>query len=166
LVFFGSRLLRLFFVICYLVVGIGVSAAYAFFASEREEDRRRAREGLVDEKGVVRMSRETEDRNLDLEYQNLNKNVDERGNQTLLSGTIILAASVLIMLESLRLDANEIGLLPFIILASLSIDHDKPLIETVGATVEEALELLSKVGLNDAFLFLRNYDQLSDGQSY
>jgi GNAT superfamily N-acetyltransferase len=40
------------------------------------------------------------------------------------------------------------------------------LIETVGATVEEALELLSKVGLNDAFLFLRTYDQLSNGQRY
>jgi GNAT superfamily N-acetyltransferase len=28
------------------------------------------------------------------------------------------------------------------------------------------LELLSKVGLNDAFLFLRSYEQLSDGQKY
>jgi ABC-type ATPase with predicted acetyltransferase domain len=46
------------------------------------------------------------------------------------------------------------------------VDPDKPLIETVGATVEEGLELLSKVGLNDAFLFLRTYSQLSDGQRY
>ena len=45
-------------------------------------------------------------------------------------------------------------------------DPDKPLIETVGATVEQGLELLSKVGLNDAFLFLRTYSQLSDGQKY
>jgi ABC-type lipoprotein export system ATPase subunit/GNAT superfamily N-acetyltransferase len=43
---------------------------------------------------------------------------------------------------------------------------DQPLIETVGQTVEEGLELLSRVGLNDAFLFLRTYDQLSDGQKY
>jgi ABC-type lipoprotein export system ATPase subunit/GNAT superfamily N-acetyltransferase len=42
----------------------------------------------------------------------------------------------------------------------------KPLIETVGKTLEEGLELLSKVGLNDAFLFLRSYEQLSDGQKY
>ena len=28
------------------------------------------------------------------------------------------------------------------------------------------MELLSKVGLNDAFLFLRSYNQLSDGQKY
>lgn len=42
----------------------------------------------------------------------------------------------------------------------------EPLIETVGETVEEGLELLSRVGLNDAFLFLRSYEQLSDGQKY
>ena len=36
----------------------------------------------------------------------------------------------------------------------------------MGATVEEGLELLSRVGLNDAFLFLRTYNQLSDGQKY
>jgi ABC-type transport system involved in cytochrome c biogenesis ATPase subunit/GNAT superfamily N-acetyltransferase len=43
---------------------------------------------------------------------------------------------------------------------------DKPIIETVGNTTEQALELLSRVGLNDAFLFLRTYAQLSDGQKY
>ena len=42
----------------------------------------------------------------------------------------------------------------------------EPIIETVGETFEEGLELLSKVGLNDAFLFLRSYEQLSDGQKY
>jgi len=43
---------------------------------------------------------------------------------------------------------------------------DQPIIETVGNTTEQALELLSRVGLNDAFLFLRTYQQLSDGQRY
>ncbi|MCW4002415.1 MAG: ABC transporter ATP-binding protein [Candidatus Bathyarchaeota archaeon] len=51
-------------------------------------------------------------------------------------------------------------------LNEITVDTEKPLIETVGATVEEGLELLSKVGLNDAFLFLRTYEQLSDGQKY
>lgn len=51
-------------------------------------------------------------------------------------------------------------------LTEVAVDPEKPLIETVGATVEEGLELLSKVGLNDAFLFLRSYSQLSDGQKY
>ena len=45
-------------------------------------------------------------------------------------------------------------------------DPSLPLIETIGQTVEEGLLLLSMVGLNDAFLFLRTYDQLSDGQKY
>jgi len=43
---------------------------------------------------------------------------------------------------------------------------DQPIIETVGNTTEQALELLSRVGLNDAFLFLRTYQQLSDGQRH
>ena len=51
-------------------------------------------------------------------------------------------------------------------LSEVVVEVDKPLIETVGGTVEEGLELLSKVGLNDAFLFLRTYNQLSDGQKY
>jgi len=51
-------------------------------------------------------------------------------------------------------------------LSEVVVEVDKPLIETVGATVEEGLELLGKVGLNDAFLFLRTYNQLSDGQKY
>jgi ABC-type transport system involved in cytochrome c biogenesis ATPase subunit/GNAT superfamily N-acetyltransferase len=50
--------------------------------------------------------------------------------------------------------------------ADIQVDRTKPLIETVGTTVEEGLELLSRVGLNDAFLFLRSFDQLSDGQKY
>jgi len=46
------------------------------------------------------------------------------------------------------------------------VNASKPLIETVGKTVEEGLDLLSRVGLNDAFLFLRTCQQLSDGQKY
>jgi ABC-type ATPase with predicted acetyltransferase domain len=51
-------------------------------------------------------------------------------------------------------------------LSEVEVDPEKPLIDTVGATVEEGLKLLSKVGLNDAFLFVRRYSQLSDGQKY
>jgi ABC-type lipoprotein export system ATPase subunit/GNAT superfamily N-acetyltransferase len=50
--------------------------------------------------------------------------------------------------------------------SNVAIDPKKPLIDTVGWTVGEGLELLSRVGLNDAFLFVRRYDQLSDGQRY
>ena len=48
----------------------------------------------------------------------------------------------------------------------LEIDKTKPLVDIVGRTLEESFELLSKVGLNDAFLFLRKYNELSDGQKY
>jgi ABC-type ATPase with predicted acetyltransferase domain len=51
-------------------------------------------------------------------------------------------------------------------LSEVEVDPDKSLIDTVGSTVEEGLKLLSKVGLNDAFLFVRRYSQLSDGQRY
>ena len=67
-----------------------------------------------------------------------------------------------VLLRALRKDLGEEA----IDLSEVAIDVDKPLIETVGATVKEGLELLSKVGLNDAFLFLRCFSQLSDGQKY
>jgi len=51
-------------------------------------------------------------------------------------------------------------------IADVNIPTDLPIIDTVGATFREALTLLSKVGLNDAFLFLRKYGELSDGQKY
>jgi ABC-type lipoprotein export system ATPase subunit/GNAT superfamily N-acetyltransferase len=52
------------------------------------------------------------------------------------------------------------------VLGEVPFARSKPIIETVGATLEQGLELLNRVGLNDAFLFLRTYDQLSDGQKY
>jgi len=61
-------------------------------------------------------------------------------------------------------DNPELG--GIINIADLEVDQDKPLIETVGKTVEEGLELLSRVGLNDAFLFVRRFRELSDGQRY
>lgn len=51
-------------------------------------------------------------------------------------------------------------------MSEVEIDSEKPLIDTVGRSVKEGLTLLSKVGLNDAFLFVRRYSQLSDGQRY
>ncbi|MCL4430318.1 MAG: ABC transporter ATP-binding protein [Chloroflexi bacterium] len=48
----------------------------------------------------------------------------------------------------------------------LQIDPNRPIIETVGENTKDAIEALSQVGLNDAFLFLRPYQQLSDGQKH
>jgi ABC-type ATPase with predicted acetyltransferase domain len=43
---------------------------------------------------------------------------------------------------------------------------DVPLVDQVGADTRTALELLSKAGLNDAYLFIRKPSELSDGQRY
>ena len=48
----------------------------------------------------------------------------------------------------------------------LNINPNQPIIETIGKNTTQAIEILSKVGLNDAFLFLRTYAQLSDGQKH
>jgi len=67
-----------------------------------------------------------------------------------------------VLLKALEKDLAEEA----INMESIKPDPDKPLIETVGNSLEEGLELLSRVGLNDAFLFIRRYSQLSDGQRY
>jgi ABC-type ATPase with predicted acetyltransferase domain len=48
----------------------------------------------------------------------------------------------------------------------IPIQPDAPIIETLGADTTEAIQQLSQVGLNDAFIFLRPYSQLSDGQKH
>jgi ABC-type transport system involved in cytochrome c biogenesis ATPase subunit/N-acetylglutamate synthase-like GNAT family acetyltransferase len=48
----------------------------------------------------------------------------------------------------------------------VQVDPEETLIEGVGKDVKEAFEILSLCGLNDAFLFLRKYKELSDGQKY
>ncbi len=71
-----------------------------------------------------------------------------------------------ILLKALERDIKQDMESSAINIADIKPEWGKPLIETVGKTLEEGLELLSKVGLNDAFLFLRTYEQLSDGQKY
>jgi ABC-type lipoprotein export system ATPase subunit/GNAT superfamily N-acetyltransferase len=83
---------------------------------------------------------------------------------TLITGDSGSGKSVL--LKALEKDIKHDMGLSCINIADIRPHLGKPLIETVGKTLEEGLELLSKVGLNDAFLFLRTYEQLSDGQKY
>jgi len=52
------------------------------------------------------------------------------------------------------------------VLSDLEIYPDETLVEGVGRDVKEAIEILSLCGLNDAFLFLRKFKELSDGQKY
>ena len=46
------------------------------------------------------------------------------------------------------------------------LDNTKPLIDQIGKNTTEALTLLSIAGLNDAYLFVRKPNELSDGQRY
>jgi len=71
-----------------------------------------------------------------------------------------------VLLKALENDIKQEMDISTINIADIKPEYGKPLIETVGETLHEGLELLSKVGLNDAFLFLRSYEQLSDGQKY
>lgn len=43
---------------------------------------------------------------------------------------------------------------------------DMPIIDQIGATTTEALKLLARAGISDAFLFVRKPSELSDGQKY
>lgn len=43
---------------------------------------------------------------------------------------------------------------------------NKPLVDQIGETTNDAIRLLSLAGLNDAYLLIRTPDQLSDGQKY
>ncbi len=51
-------------------------------------------------------------------------------------------------------------------LDEVAVDPEETLVEGVGKDVTEAVKILSFCGLNDAFLFLRKYKELSEGQKY
>jgi ABC-type lipoprotein export system ATPase subunit/predicted N-acetyltransferase YhbS len=67
-----------------------------------------------------------------------------------------------VLLKALKHDLGEEA----VDMASIQSDLEKPIIDAVGKDFSEALELLSKAGLNDAFLFVRRFSELSDGQKY
>lgn len=48
----------------------------------------------------------------------------------------------------------------------IKIDENEVLIEGIGTDLNDALKKLNLAGLGDAFLYLRKYSQLSDGQKY
>ena len=51
-------------------------------------------------------------------------------------------------------------------LGDLQINPEEVLVEGVGGNTREAIQILSLCGLNDAFLFLRRFKELSEGQKY
>lgn len=52
----------------------------------------------------------------------------------------------------------------------VNLDHvelqDKPLIDQIGTTTDDAIRLLAVAGINDAYLYVRKPSELSDGQRY
>jgi len=55
---------------------------------------------------------------------------------------------------------------PVLNFSSIEVDPKERVIEGVGRDVAEAIEILSAVGLGEAYLFLRRYSELSDGQKF
>ncbi len=51
-------------------------------------------------------------------------------------------------------------------LSRVEVDEGASMVDAVGGSLSEALGLLSRVGLNDARLFLSRYGELSEGQRY
>jgi ABC-type lipoprotein export system ATPase subunit len=92
-------------------------------------------------------------------YDNVNLKIGHR-DVVYITGDSGSGKSVL--LKAIKQDLGDEA----IDVADVQPDPDKPLIETVGKTLTEGLELLSKAGLNDAFLFVRRFKELSDGQKY
>jgi len=50
--------------------------------------------------------------------------------------------------------------------SDVQVDNDEVVINSIGASQEEAMNLLSVVGLSEAFVMLRKYKELSEGQKY
>jgi ABC-type ATPase with predicted acetyltransferase domain len=70
----------------------------------------------------------------------------------------------LLLKELARLMAEKIGL-TVANFDQITFD-ERPLIEQVGSTMGEASALLSRAGINDAYLAIRKPSELSDGQRY
>lgn len=51
-------------------------------------------------------------------------------------------------------------------LDQVELDNSKPLIDQIGTSTNDGLRLMSIAGLNDAYLFIRRPNELSDGQRY
>ena len=67
-----------------------------------------------------------------------------------------------VLLDALRVDLGDQA----VVMGELPEPPDVPIVDALGDDFSEALELLSRVGLNDAYLFLRKYNELSAGQRY
>ena len=51
-------------------------------------------------------------------------------------------------------------------MAEVKVARGVPIVEAIGRDLDEAIRLLSLAGLGDAFVWLRTYEELSDGQKH
>ncbi|MEM2394467.1 MAG: ATP-binding cassette domain-containing protein [Candidatus Bathyarchaeia archaeon] len=96
-------------------------------------------------------------------YDNIELKI-ERGDIVYITGESGSGKSTL--LKALEKDIRQHTRQTCINVKAIKPPANKPIIETVGNNFQQALELLSHVGLNDAFILLRTYRQLSEGQKY
>ncbi len=85
------------------------------------------------------------------------------------SGKSTLLREIITQIKASKKDASatEFGHNAAIVTnESIQIPDDELIVEGVGKDLNEAISILSMAGLNEAFLMLRKFKELSDGQKY
>lgn len=95
-------------------------------------------------------------------YDNLELHIED-GDVVYINGQSGSGKSVL--LRELSNEMRKVGKVVADI-DNVAYDNTKPVIDQVGKNMHEAIDLLSKVGINDAYLLIRKPSELSDGQKY
>ena len=69
-----------------------------------------------------------------------------------------------VLLRALEKELSSLW--PLADIDDVAVEEDKPIVEALGSSLDEAIRLLTSAGLGDAFVWLRRYRELSDGQKY
>ena len=94
-------------------------------------------------------------------YDNLKIDIDQ-GDIVYITGQSGSGKSLLLKDLSLKMEADglKVADLNKIVL------EERPVVELVGKDTNEALDLLAKAGISDAWIYIRKPSELSDGQRY
>ena len=82
------------------------------------------------------------------------------------SGKSVLLSELKKQMSGTTLRSSPLRSTSWLDLETLKVTLDKPLVDCFAGDLPEALYYLSLAGLNDAFVFLRRANELSDGQMY